>query len=57
LAGSWLLVAAFFTAYMFLLIFSLKQGPNDPDKYYKQPGHPLTETADAGGRFKVRTIS
>lgn len=27
----------------------------EPDKYYKQPGHPLSEMADKGGRFKVRS--
>lgn len=27
-------------------------GPNDPDTYYKQPGHPLSPDADKGGRFK-----
>lgn len=32
---------------------SLVTGPNDPDGYYKQPGHPLHEKADKGGRFKV----
>ena len=26
-------------------------GPNDPDTYYKQPGHPLSPMADKGGRF------
>jgi hypothetical protein len=28
-------------------------GPEDPDQYYKQPGHPLSPLADKGGRFKV----
>lgn len=33
---------------------SLMTGENDPDMYYKQPGHPLSEDADEkGGRFKV----
>lgn len=30
---------------------SLKTGPDDPDNYYKQPGHPLSPLADKGGRF------
>ena len=32
---------------------SLVTGPDDPDGYYKQPGHPLSDKADKGGRFKV----
>lgn len=31
---------------------SLNQGPNDPDKYWKQPGHPLNKETK-GGRFEV----
>lgn len=27
-------------------------GPDDPDNYYLQPGHPLSPKADKGGRFK-----
>ena len=34
---------------------SLVTGPDDPDGYYKQPGHPLSDKADKGGRFKVMT--
>ena len=30
---------------------SLKTGPEEEDKYYKQPGHPLS---DKGGRFPVK---
>jgi hypothetical protein len=32
---------------------SLNQGPNEPDKYWKQPGHPLNKETK-GGRFEVR---
>jgi hypothetical protein len=32
---------------------SLKTGPNDEDKYYKQPGHPLHPDVEKGGRYKV----
>jgi hypothetical protein len=32
---------------------SLMTGPNDPDVYYKQPGHPLSPMAEKGGMFKV----
>lgn len=28
-------------------------GADEPDMYYKQPGHPLSPAADKGGRFKV----
>lgn len=31
---------------------SLMTGPDDPDNYYLQPGHPLSPKADKGGRFK-----
>eukprot|EP00600_Ochromonadales_sp_CCMP1393_P005630 CAMPEP_0174968772 /NCGR_PEP_ID=MMETSP0004_2-20121128/8334_1 /TAXON_ID=420556 /ORGANISM="Ochromonas sp., Strain CCMP1393" /LENGTH=164 /DNA_ID=CAMNT_0016218071 /DNA_START=235 /DNA_END=732 /DNA_ORIENTATION=- len=31
---------------------SLMTGPEEPDHYYKQPGHPLSPSADKGGRFK-----
>ncbi len=34
-------------------IGSLKTGPEDPDAYYKQPGHALSPQADKGGRFNV----
>lgn len=30
---------------------SLKTGPDEPDQYYKQPGHPLHPDAHKGGRF------
>ena len=30
---------------------SLMTGPDDPDNYYLQPGHPLSPKADKGGRF------
>jgi len=30
---------------------SLMTGPEDPDHYYKQPGHPLSPLADKGGRL------
>jgi hypothetical protein len=29
-------------------------GPDDGEKYYKQPGHPLSPLADKGGRFQNR---
>lgn len=32
---------------------SLMSKAGEPDKYYKQPGHPLSEVTDKGGRFKV----
>ena len=32
---------------------SLKTGIDEPDKYYKQPGHPLSDAVDQGGRFDV----
>lgn len=32
---------------------SLMTGPDDPDNYYLQPGHPLSPKADKGGRFKA----
>ena len=31
---------------------SLMTGPDDPDNYYLQPGHPLSPKVDKGGRFK-----
>lgn len=31
---------------------NLMRGEDDLDLYYKQPGHPLSPTADKGGRFK-----
>ncbi|CAM9189547.1 unnamed protein product, partial [Ectocarpus fasciculatus] len=31
---------------------SLMSKAGEPDKYYKQPGHPLSEVTDKGGRFK-----
>jgi hypothetical protein len=33
---------------------SLHQGPDEPDKYWTQPGHPLNPRTNEGGRFKVR---
>mmetsp|Transcript_43192 Transcript_43192/g.119462 ORF Transcript_43192/g.119462 Transcript_43192/m.119462 type:complete len:189 (+) Transcript_43192:33-599(+) len=33
-------------------IGSLMSGPEDEEKYYKQPGHPLSPKADKGGRFQ-----
>lgn len=33
---------------------SLMTGPDEPDRYYKQPGHPLSPAADKGGRFQQR---
>lgn len=27
------------------------RGPDDPDIYYKQPGHALSPDADKGGRY------
>lgn len=35
---------------------SLMTGPDDPDSYYLQPGHPLHKKVEKGGRFKVATI-
>lgn len=40
--------------YGILQIGSLLQGPNEPDKYWTQPGHPLNPDTNKGGRFKVR---
>lgn len=34
-------------------IGSLMSGPEDPDVYYKQPGHPLHPNTDKGGRFNA----
>ena len=35
-------------------IGSLNQGPDEPDKYWKQPGHPLHPASKGkGGRFEV----
>ena len=31
-------------------------GEKEKDFYYLQPGHPLSEKADAGGRFKVEYL-
>ena len=33
---------------------SVKSKPGDAETYYKQPGHPLSDMADKGGRFKRR---
>lgn len=33
---------------------SLMTEAGEQDKYYKQPGHPLSELADKGGRYTVR---
>eukprot|EP01038_Epipyxis_sp_PR26KG_P008819 gene8819-11908_t len=33
-------------------IGSLMIGANEPERYYKQPGHPLSDKVDKGGRFK-----
>ena len=33
---------------------SLMTGPDEPDRFYKQPGHPLSPAADKGGRFQQR---
>jgi hypothetical protein len=33
---------------------SLMTKPDEPDRYYKQPGHPLSPDADKGGRFQDR---
>ena len=33
---------------------SLNQGPNEPDKFWKQPGHPMSAKEGKGGRFEVR---
>jgi hypothetical protein len=35
---------------------SLMTEANEPDRYYKQPGHPLSPQADQGGRFDVRYL-
>ena len=35
---------------------SLKTGIEEPDRYYKQPGHPLSDKADKGGRFADEVI-
>ena len=35
-------------------IGSLMTGPNDPEPFYKQPGHPLSPTVDKGGRYNDR---
>lgn len=32
-------------------------GPEDPDEYYKQPGHPLSPDVEKGGRFQVHILS
>lgn len=33
---------------------SLMTGPNDPDTYYKQPGHPLSPDSE---RFRVSAMN
>eukprot|EP00595_Chromulina_sp_UTEXLB2642_P000034 CAMPEP_0196761828 /NCGR_PEP_ID=MMETSP1095-20130614/1123_1 /TAXON_ID=96789 ORGANISM="Chromulina nebulosa, Strain UTEXLB2642" /NCGR_SAMPLE_ID=MMETSP1095 /ASSEMBLY_ACC=CAM_ASM_000446 /LENGTH=157 /DNA_ID=CAMNT_0042111823 /DNA_START=105 /DNA_END=578 /DNA_ORIENTATION=+ len=37
---------------------SLKTGPDEPDRYYKQPGHPLHPLVEKGGRYKhIKSIN